>query len=46
MPDSGQFFDFARAYLFRRLWASEAIEAASHKVVGLPIPASLGLRGR
>ena len=33
MPDSGQFFEFAMAYLLRRPWASEAIEAASHKVV-------------
>ena len=33
MPDSGQFFEFAKAFLFWRPWASEAIEATSHKVV-------------
>ena len=30
MPDSGQFFEFTKAYLSRRPWASEA---TSHKVV-------------
>ena len=44
MPDSGQFFEFAMAYLLRRPWASEAIEAASHKVVAATALWQEGLR--